>query len=36
MINHKSKMCVFNKYTQYTHTYVMKTKTFILNAINRD
>ncbi len=36
-------MCVYlyiglhNKYTQYTiYTYIMKTKTFILDAINRD
>ncbi len=25
-----------NKYTQYTHTYIMYTKTFILDAINPD
>ncbi len=25
-----------NKYTQYTHTHIMWTKTFILDAINRD
>ncbi len=33
-------MCVYlymhNKYTQYTHTYIMQTKTFILDVINPD
>ncbi len=27
---------IHNKYTQYTHIYLMKTKTFILDAINHD
>ncbi len=33
-------ICVYlfinNKYTQNTHTYIMQTKTFILDEINRD
>ncbi len=27
---------IYNKYTQNTHTYIMKTKTFILYLINCD
>ncbi len=28
-------LCIHNKYTQYTHKYIMSIKMFILDAINR-
>ncbi len=28
-------LCIHNKYTHHTHIYIMQTKTFILDVINR-